>query len=338
MLHLLPHRGNICHNLMDQGRRWTITLNNPKVPMDQLYHPAVMSYLIAGFEKAPTTGTPHYQIYLETQKRRTPGAWAKELAILWGSHPKVFKSKGTAEQNVVYSMKDQDTTEQFVEFGEAMKQGARTDLDEAIAELVGGASVTDLWNSHTSVMIKYHKGIKEAYRFVSPNIVRADAVSFSLEAFPKTEVLQEEIQMAFAKKRSVILWGESGAGKTCFAKAILPKALFVTHMDKLADYDPGLHDGIIFDDLSMSHLHREAQIHIFDCEQSRNIHIRYHAPEIPAGTKKIFTTNNYGGVIFMAGEKAIERRLQTFEFTGEWSKAIATPDEVIDLTWDEVLN
>lgn len=105
----------------------------------------------------------------------------------------------------------------------------------------------------------------------------------------------------------MILIGESNIGKTSFAKALLPNALIVSHMDDLGLYDVTAHSGLLFDDMEFTHIPRSAQIHLVDIDDARSIHIRYQTANIPANTKKIFTTNLED--IFL-DDPAINRRIQ----------------------------
>lgn len=293
---------------MSRGRRFTFTLNNPTCLIDELYHPALMSYIVAGLEEAPTTGTIHYQGYLETHSKKSLGPLLKELESLWGSHPYLTISKGTSEENKNYCLKEGTAS---IEKGSPMRQGARMDLSSVTEAIASGSTMRELWRNFPQEMIKYHAGIKQAYLMLSPNTSQSAMTTYSLSTFgpmmPSEEIMEN------LKTHSVILWGPSGSRKTSYARALLPKALFVSHMDDLALYDQGEHDGIIFDDMSFTHLPRESQIHIFDMEQPRSIHIRYNTATIPAGTKKIFTTNNQSGFIYIAGDAAIERRLKKHE-------------------------
>jgi len=269
---------------------------------------------VAGLEVAPSTGTPHYQAYLETHSKKSVGPLAKELEVLWGSYPKLLSSKGSQEENRAYCLKEATVT---IEKGTPMKQGARTDLAAVSADIASGLTLGELWKKHPEQMIKYSTGIRLCYQMNSPNMTQMAGKSYSLSDFPLS-MPTSQILLALTDS-SVILWGESGTGKTCYARALLPNALFVSHMDDLARFDQGEHDGIIFDDISLTHLHREAQIQILDFEQPRSIHIRYTTAMIPAKTKKIFTTNNHEGFIYLAGDKALERRVKKFEIK-TWDK------------------
>jgi len=265
-----------------------------------------MEYLVAGKEVG-ASGTPHFQVYLETKTKRFVVPLAKKLAAAWGcGQPHVEIAHGSVEQNKTYCSKDGI----FLEFGTPMKQGARTDLSSVIADIASGSSMKQLWEEHPEIMIKYSTGIKQCYQNTSPNLKCGPLKTFSLEEYPHWNT--EEIQATLGVK-AVILWGESGLGKTCYARALLPNALFVCHMDDLHQFDKATHDGIIFDDFSIKHLHREAQIHLLDTDNPRSIHCRYQTANIPAGTKKIFTTNERHGIIYSADDMAIERRLRTFQ-------------------------
>jgi len=283
------------------------TLNNPQCTLEELWLPEEMSYLVAGDEVAPQTGTRHFQIYFETKSKASMSTLLPKLAAHWKSHPYLATAKGNQVSNVDYCKKGGT----FWEHGEPLRQGARSDLQGVIASIAEGSTMKELWQKHPEQMIKFNQGIKRCYEMTSPNLTQKAIKSFELKDFnPAWPV--GLIQNILGQK-SVILWGEAGCGKTCFARAILPKALFVSHMDDLLKYDEGEHDGIIFDDMNFLHTPREAQIHIVDCEQPRSIHCRYNAASIPSGTKKIFTTNNYDGVIFVAGDGAIKRRVEVFE-------------------------
>lgn len=69
-----------------------------------------------------------------------------------------------------------------------------------------------------------------------------------------------------------------------------------------------------------------------DFDDERSIHVRYTTAFIPAGTKKIFTTNVQDGHIYMAGDAAIERRVAKFEMRRE---VVVQPIEPgIELNWE----
>lgn len=95
-------------------------------------------------------------------------------------------------------------------------------------------------------------------------------------------------------QKSLLVIGQSGTGKTEWAKSFVTHHLKktylrVTHIDGLKKYDG--EDFIIFDDVSFQHLPRETQIHICEVRNSRAIHCRHSCAEIPAGVCNIFLAN-----------------------------------------------
>lgn len=87
----------------------------------------------------------------------------------------------------------------------------------------------------------------------------------------------------------------------------------MSHIDDLLKFDPKKHEGIIFDDMDFKHVPRTAQIHLVDTDFERSIHCRYACARIPAKTKKIFTTNEFNGGIFLINDPAIARRIKAIE-------------------------
>lgn len=100
------------------------------------------------------------------------------------------------------------------------------------------------------------------------------------------------LEVAWVKEKCLIIVGETGIGKTTFAKNIIPKpALMVSHIDDLRKFKPDFHKSILFDDVCFNHYPIQSQIHLVDYHNTRSIHIRYAVATIPAGTCKIFTCN-----------------------------------------------
>lgn len=98
--------------------------------------------------------------------------------------------------------------------------------------------------------------------------------------------------MEWLGPKALILVGDSGLGKTTWAKTNIPKpSLFVTHIDELKAFKNGYHKSILFDDVSFKHYPVQSQIHLVDFFDSRSIHVRYGTAYIPAGTIKFFTCN-----------------------------------------------
>lgn len=100
-----------------------------------------------------------------------------------------------------------------------------------------------------------------------------------------------DFEYDFGSKKSLVLIGTSGCGKTTWAKRRIPKpALFITHIDQLKHLGPE-HKGIIFDDMVFKHIPTQGQIHLVDQYNANAIHRRYGTTTLPAGLPRVFTCN-----------------------------------------------
>jgi hypothetical protein len=94
------------------------------------------------------------------------------------------------------------------------------------------------------------------------------------------------------KRSSLVIIGKPNMGKTHWALAHFERPLFVNDIDKIKQFSPILHDGIVFDDVSFTMWPPTAMICLFEREVERDIRVRYSLVTIPAGTKKIFCANS----------------------------------------------
>lgn len=279
---------------MPGARYWCFTLNNYSSDDENLLANLCSSnpdfaYVGYGRERAQS-GTSHLQGFFELRKRVPRSVLKAHL----GARFHLEVRKGSFEQNVVYCSKEGD----FQSFGErvSLGQGKRSDLDAVARDLRLGSRILDVASEHPSAFIKYSRGIREYARLFQPRIFESFFGPFYWD-------------VVLSDSASTILWGAAGIGKTEYAKYLLPRALFVTHLDDLALLD-GDYQGIIFDDMCFTHLPRTSQIHLLDCDNDRSIHIRYATAFIRAHTKKVFLTNVRDGFIFDLLDPAIKRRAQ----------------------------
>jgi hypothetical protein len=130
---------------------------------------------------------------------------------------------------------------------------------------------------------------------------------FSLDLF--------KVSFEWDKTKTLVLWGPTNTGKTSLAKALLPNALFIRHIDALKEYKTGQYTGLIFDDMSFKHWPREAQIHLLDTDNVSQINVKHSIAIIPEGTPRIITTNMMPAEILALNimspeECALSRRVQ----------------------------
>lgn len=139
-----------------RARRFVATLNNYTPAQEkELQTSEYVSFIFYGREIAPTTGTPHLQLYFETPVRRTKNAIRKAVPAL--ARAWIDIAKGTVDQNRIYNGK---TDLKPFERGKAMCQGKRADI-VAIREAVDeGYSDALLWQNHFALMLRYHKSVK----------------------------------------------------------------------------------------------------------------------------------------------------------------------------------
>ena len=178
------------------------------------------------------SGTDHYQgaIIFRTAKRLTG-----VRALLPRAHWETMR--GNWQQNVQYCTKEGNTVCLKDEGG----QGKRNDLDHVRRSIDEGKTEAELWDVHFKQMVRYHKGIMRGANMLRPVIVQGNYTARDFTMKP----------IKWGRKRSLILWGESGVGKTEYALSNFDRPLFVTHIDQLLKFVPGVHDGIIFDDMRL---------------------------------------------------------------------------------------
>lgn len=155
-----------------------------------------ITYGVYGHEKAPETGTPHLQGYVEL-KQSTP--WKNIHKKLPGVH--VEERKGNQSQAIAYCKKDGD----FVEWGtpKVAQQGKRTDLENVADMVKSGASLKRVAEEYPVQWIKFHKGI------VSLKMILIS---------PRDEV-----------PKVTVLYGSTGKGKSFRARELTSPDRYVWH-------------------------------------------------------------------------------------------------------------
>lgn len=277
-------------------RAVVITLNNPTGPLEW---PEYVRYGVYQREKGEQ-GTEHFQGYAEFHKTQRFSALKK-----WLPTAHFEPRKGTRDQARNYCMKEDTRVDGPWEYGTwATQQGKRTDLDNA-CDTLKDEGVRGVALKHPREFVKYHAGFKALERHLRP---RVNEGKFKLSDFPVSYVPITDWSKVH------VFWGVPGAGKTQFALAHFTSPLVVRHIDTLKCFVPGVHDGLVFDDMNFTHWPRESQIHLLDMEVDSDINVKHETSYIPAGTKRIFCTNVDDGAIFFLGDGAIDRRIVVTSF------------------------
>lgn len=147
---------------VSQTRRLCFTLNNyTQEDLDALVcrefaNGNRVTYICYGLEIAPTTGTPHAQGYLETDKKVT-------LSGIQRFRTASYKiANGSAEHNKTYCFKlrEGDTPNEITfEQGEPMRQGQRNDLNAIGEQIVAGVRPEAIAEENPGMYARYYRGL-----------------------------------------------------------------------------------------------------------------------------------------------------------------------------------
>ena len=150
-----------------QARDWCFTVNNP-VQSEQEFLTYLQSlpdlrYVVFQREKAPETGTEHYQGYFEfTQPKwfTTIKKCLSKSTIGVDAHIEARRGKRTQARE--YCM-DEETriSPQYYEWGEFIEDGERSDLTDIMHDIENGMSFYDLSKKHGNRFIRVMKWAKE---------------------------------------------------------------------------------------------------------------------------------------------------------------------------------
>ena len=185
-----------------QGRDWCFTVNNPvqtesefSTYLESLKESDDLRYAVFQREKAPDTGTEHYQGYFEfTQPKwfTTIRNFLSEKAIGVQAHVQQRRKKRSQARE--YCMEEETRiSPQYYEIGKFIEDGGRTDLGDIADDIEGGMTNMELARKYGS-------------RYVA---VRAWA----------DEYRQDYLTKKYSKDRRVdieviYIYGSTGAGKT----------------------------------------------------------------------------------------------------------------------------
>lgn len=145
--------GNTKPSTRPRVRHACFTINNPEVDRadyaEVLIANELVSYICIGSEVG-ASGTAHFQGYIEFE-HQVDFEVARHLLL--NGH--IERRRGTADQAAKYCKKDGA----FTEWGTISRQGARSDLDELVAMVEGGASTFEIATALPVQFVKYHKGV-----------------------------------------------------------------------------------------------------------------------------------------------------------------------------------
>lgn len=119
-----------------------------------------MSYLITGREVCPETGKVHWQSYVEFKVRITLSS-IKTLSA-WYNKYHFEISEGSAKQNITYCLKE--CGDIYLEYGEPMAQGKRSDLVELTRQMYSGnLTLRDLREDSPAAHAQYFRHFEKVW-------------------------------------------------------------------------------------------------------------------------------------------------------------------------------
>jgi len=220
-----------------------------------------------------------------------------------GIHPNL-QSARSFRRWVTYVKKDGD----FIEEGQMSdnKPGPKQ-----IIEMAKNMDKLEFLATMSTFKLQYAPTIWEmAHPDLTSTITDDDCLDTT--KFVDPSILQFFLGNRWIEGKVLVMYGETGLGKTSMAKILIKKpALMVSHLDDLKKFRVGYHQGILFDDVSVKHIPETGQIHLVDWFEPRSIHVRYGTVFIPKHTPKIFTCNEYP----LSDHSAITRRIQSVHVT-----------------------
>lgn len=221
-----------------QARRFCFTLNNPTEEnhhelSDCFYSSGRVRFLLYQLERAPSTGTEHIQAYIEfnTQMR------FRAVLQLLPHGVCLLASRGSANDNIEYCSKPDSRIDGPYIYGTPSihRQGRRSDLHDALDILSTSSSVQEACqrDEFGPCYVKFHKGLERW------------AAMRKIPVYPVSGI---------RKKRVVVLWGDTGTGKTYTAYQCL-RSLYPEEEPFFAPCNSGLwfdgytgQKGVLFDD------------------------------------------------------------------------------------------
>jgi len=246
------------------------------------WNPDMLQYVIWS-EEIGEQGTFHFQGYVELKRKQRRQYLVNNFSGLEKAF--ITQRRGTQEQAIAYCSKKDDET--FIagpyEYGckEEKTQGKRTDLDLFCDDVQAGMEYLALMLKYKSLFSRCLRFCQEFYSKFRPVTI---SITYQLSDF--------NVPPLKIKEKPYALIGESNCGKTSFAKAHFKSPLLVDHLDVLRDLNPTRHDGIIFDELTFSHLPHNTRVRLVEFDDPASIHVRYSVATIPARFPRIFCSND----------------------------------------------
>ena len=287
-----------------------------------------MDYIIV--KELHEDGTPHIHVYLEFMVQKHVYSRDKLHVKLTNIDGKEviqegkYESARSRESVIAYVLKS--SPEDFLSnmhlpmLGGVVYENAEEHL-HAILETQGYEAATNtLITTYKKLASQKASSIVRNLRAVNTIMLLKNQKENNSIRDIEDFIVPEEVldwKTNLSNKKSLILYGPSGTGKTEFCKSLFKSMNFDTFLvrdiNALANKQIEENTALLFDDISLSNKSREEKIHIYDLENNSQIRVLYGIAYIPAGTPRAFTTNKIdrlvGTIDLSAMPEEIARRL-----------------------------
>jgi len=143
-----------------KGRKWCFTSYKKEINWKKIYqdNKDIARYIIVQGEITPTTNRFHWQGYIQMINQ----CRMRKLKLMFGDMAVHLElARGTADDNKEYCSKIRTSTGQKFEFGKAVSQGHRSDLESIKKCLDDGGGLLDVAQNYFSDFIRYHRGFQK---------------------------------------------------------------------------------------------------------------------------------------------------------------------------------
>nr|WAE42872.1 MAG: replication associated protein [Cressdnaviricota sp.] len=161
-----------------RNRNWIFVINNDKFDDLEAVIALPVRYCVFGFEKAPTTGTPHIQGYCQFKEAKTMSSVSKMLP-----RASLRAPDGTPQENRNYCMKPEskDSPDDWYEYGEiGPGAGYRSDMEE-IREMLLENPVSYVAHNRFSQWSQYRRSFDVYSQMVFKPVSERAIVSYDVD-------------------------------------------------------------------------------------------------------------------------------------------------------------
>lgn len=157
-------------------------------------------------------------------------------------------------------------------------------------------TLLDIGELSPQMLLRNSNSLEKSILNIKEILKENEKARYSVSDFREIKKCEEYFE-EYTKKKTLVLIGGTGIGKTEYCKSMLEKLpgkggiLRVTEKQDLKKLAHGDFKGIILDDLPVDEFQGEKALHLFDIENSGSQRILYRGMSIPVGMPRVFISN-----------------------------------------------